>query len=178
MKAGARLRIWAKSCKIGTWTRVWGMIRGEKARLAALLAFIFLVAVMGGGSRSDILSLVFLRPCAVFFASYALICMTGEQFLRVRPILLILLVFMGYTLLQLVPLPPSVWIELPNRQTLADFSRAVGIELAYRPISLDPNKTWNGFFAMFVPLAAISLAAIQSNKNSKYILPRPAASIP
>lgn len=170
-KRGAGSRSRSRGERVHWIGRATQFLFGNSVRLGVFIAFAVLVALTGGGSRSDILSLVILRPCAVLFAAYAFICMSGEEFRRVRPVLLLVLAFMAYVLLQLVPLPPSIWTELPGREVLVDFSNTIGQELSYRPFSLDPNRTWNGFFAMFVPLAAMALVAIQSRENNRIILP-------
>src|SRR5690606_1517677 len=42
---------------------------------------------------------------------------------------------------------------------------------AARPLSLAADRTWNMFFAMFVPLAAICLVTIQSAEYRRRVIP-------
>lgn len=111
----------------------------------------------GGGSRDDVQSLLLLRPLAVLFCAYALTVGTLEQMkgrmfpLYITGALLLLMV------LQLVPLPPSIWTELPGRQIFADIANIAGIEQPWRPLTLSPSKTLNSLFSLAVPIAAMML---------------------
>src|SRR5690606_33580749 len=40
----------------------------------------------------------------------------------------------------------------------------------WRPLSLDPNRTWNAFFALFVPLAAVCVVAVQDSRSQGRVL--------
>jgi O-antigen ligase len=140
-------------------------------RLAAFGGLLLLVALAGGGSRSDIPSLLILRPAAVLFSAYAFLAMTAEQFRRVKFPLLAVIALMVLALLQLVPLPSAIWVDLPHRGTVAEFSALAGVDDLPRPLSLDPNRTWNTFFALFVPLAAIGLVGIQAEAHRRMVVP-------
>lgn len=154
------------------WYRQVGAgLASERTRILLFGAFMLLVALMGGGSRSDILSLVVLRPAVVLFTLYALVLMTAAEARAVRGPLLIVLATMLLALLQLVPLPAAVWSSLPQRETVSEISGLIGVGDVARPLSLDPNRTWNTFFALFVPLAAICLAAIQSPRHRRLLVP-------
>ena len=130
-----------------------------------------LVALTGGGSRSDIQSLIVLRPAAVLILGYALCGLTASQLRSVRTPALLVGGFMLLTLMQLVPLPPSVWESLPNREEVARISALLGMEHLWRPLSLDPNRTWNTFFALVVPMGAVILVAIQAPDHRRFIVP-------
>lgn len=61
--------------------------------------------------------------------------------------------------LQLIPLPPSVWTELPGRERIVEVFQAASIELPWYPISLSSAATLHGIIAM-VPSFAIFLAVL------------------
>lgn len=154
------------------WYRQLGSVLvSDRARLIALVCFMLLVALTGGGSRPDIQSLVILRPTAVLFAAYALLIVSSGQLREVKAPLLIVAALMLLALLQLVPLPAATWTKLPNREVVAEASGLVGMGSLARPISLDPSRTWNTFFALFVPLAAIGLTAIQAPVYRRLMVP-------
>jgi hypothetical protein len=154
------------------WHRRIGLaLASDRARIFVLGLFMLLVALMGGGSRSDITSLVVLRPAAVLFAVYALFLVTGEQLREVRVPLLVVVATMLLALLQLIPLPAAIWTSLPNRETVAIIGTLLGADEPARPLSLDPDRTWNTFFALFVPFAAICLSAIQPPSGRRLIVP-------
>lgn len=120
------------------------------------LAFVFL---LGGGSRSDIASLPVLRGTAVLFAFWAVLQMRREDWHRIRVPLSLMIALMLWMTLQLVPLPPEIWHELPGRSTIVAIDRLVGQAELWRPLSLTPSQTLNALLAMTVPLAALLLAA-------------------
>lgn len=143
-------------------SRLSRALTSERSRFAVMMVFVVLVALMGGGSRSDIQSLLILRPASVLFATYAAMLITADELRRVRAPLLIVGAIMAIALFQLIPLPAGLWSVLDNREAVSRISAVLGTDDITRPISLDPNRTWNAFFALFVPLAAIGLYAIQT----------------
>ena len=56
-------------------------------------------------------------------------------------------------LLQLVPLPPSLWTTLPNREPLVATFDLLGRELPWAPISVSPRATWLSAMSLLPPLA-------------------------
>jgi O-Antigen ligase len=121
------------------------------------VTFLVIVFFTGGGSRDDIQSLVLLRPLAVLFCAYALTAKaTGQWRGRSAP-LYIAGALLALMLLQLMPLPPSIWIALPGRQIFADIANIAGIEQPWRPLTLSPSKTLNSLFSLTVPIAAMML---------------------
>lgn len=154
------------------WYRQLGVaVASDRARFIAFTLFLLIIAFTGGSSRPDTLSLILLRPAAVLFACYAFIAITHEQAKEVRAPLLIVAALMLLSLLQLFPLPASIWMELPRREVAAEASTLLGIGDLSRPLSLDPDRTWNTFFSLFVPLAAIGLAVIQSEGRRRLVIP-------
>ncbi|MEO9599248.1 O-antigen ligase family protein [Parasphingorhabdus sp.] len=127
------------------------------ARFYAFVVFFVLVFFTGGGSRDDIQSLLILRPLAVFFCAYALTVKTPELWTgRMFP-LYIVGALSALMVVQLIPLPPPIWVELPGRQIFADIADIAGIAQPSRPLSLSPSKTLNSLFSLAVPIAAMML---------------------
>jgi O-Antigen ligase len=119
-----------------------------------LALFILVTFLTGGGSRSDIQSLVILRPLSALMFGYALwrlkpAYLQNYSFLFVFALLLIVLV-----ILHLVPLPPSLWASLPGRGLIADIDKAAGLGAVWRPLSLAPAQTWNALYSLIAPFAA------------------------
>lgn len=147
------------------------ILNSARVRFVVFSTFLLIVALMGGSSRSDIPSLVYLRPIAVLSLVYAFFCISSVQLREVRAPLMAAVALMLYALSQLVPLPPPLWTNLPNRETVVEVSTLVGMRDVWRPLSLDPDRTWNTFFALFVPLAAVSLVAIQDEPHRRLVVP-------
>ncbi len=136
-----------------------------------LLVFLALVAMTGGGARDDIQSLAILRPAAVLFLGVGLFGLTRAHIAAFRfPIL-----FAGFCLfavaIYLVPLPPSLWAAIPNRELAVEAGLAAGIDQPWRPLSLVPWRTWNAFFALTVPIAAMLLAIRATREQRFQLLP-------
>ncbi|MDE1466890.1 O-antigen ligase family protein [Aurantiacibacter sp. D1-12] len=141
------------------------LFSNERAVLIVFVVFVLLTAFTGGGSRSDIDGLLILRPAAVLVCGYALVVHGRSCVQKVKLPLAVVLALMALCLLHLIPLPPAIWTSLPGREAIVELSGALGMSDVWRPLSLDTNRTWNSFFALFVPLAAILIIAGVSEKQ-------------
>lgn len=56
-------------------------------------------------------------------------------------------------LLQLVPLPATVWGALPGREVFAEIDRAVSGRLGWRQITVSRDASWFAFLSLLPPLA-------------------------
>jgi O-antigen ligase len=126
------------------------------------MAITFLV---GGGSRDDIQSLIVLRPLAALFLAFSLATVQREHLKQNGGALALLGFLVLINVIQLVPLPPQVWTSLPGRSLVVEISEVLGIEQAWRPISMVPFRTWNSLFALMVPLSALLLVS-QCDRDS------------
>lgn len=126
-------------------------------RFYAFVAFFVIVFFTGGGSRDDIQSLVVLRPIAIIFAAYALSVSDRRGWAGNLFPVYILVALAGLMIVQLIPLPASMWTHLPQRQIYFDIGALAGIEQPWRPLSLSPSKTLNSLFSLLVPLATMLL---------------------
>lgn len=127
-------------------------------RWLVLAGFVLVVALTGGGSRSDILSLPILRAAAIVFAAYSLATMPRETWREGRVPLILLSLLAVWMSIQLVPLPPDFWSTLPLRDNVYAIDKLLGAGDRWRPISLAPWLTVNSLFALSVPAAAIIVA--------------------
>ncbi len=132
-------------------------LSGPSACFYAFTAFMILVFFTGGGSRDDVQSLVVLRPLAILFGAYALTCVTWKHWkgrlfpMYVATALLILMIA------QSIPLPPSIWTEIPGRKVFADIADLSGVEQPWRPLTLSPSRTLNSLFSLAIPISAMML---------------------
>lgn len=142
----------------------------EKFRFGAIVIFLVLVFLLGGGSRYDIQSLVLLRPLAILFIGYALILLRWEQIKRGGMPLLLLALLALLMVVQLVPLPPGLWSALPGREIFARIGELIGAEKLWRPLSLSPSRTLNSLLSLSVPFAAFLLFLVQDKSRYNSIL--------
>lgn len=133
-------------------------IGARKHVFYVLVAYVSVIFLCGGGARSDIQSLILVRPLAVLVCGFALLTLRLDdlrryRFMSVMAILVILLL-----LAHMIPLPPSMWQALPGRDLVVDIDRAAGLSNLWRPLTLTPQAAENAFFSVFVPLGAFLLA--------------------
>ena len=144
----------------------------DRAPFIALCLFLVLALLTGGGSRPDVLSHIILRPAAVLFGAAAMLMMVDYRQLRaVRVPLFLLGALAAVMIVQLIPLPPSVWTALPGRELTTEAAGVFGIEQPWRPISLTPARTWNSLVSLFPPAAALLLYAALRPDYRARILP-------
>jgi len=73
-------------------------------------------------------------------------------------------------LIQLVPLPPSVWTRLPGHSPFVQIAVAAGFPQPWRAISLTPDYTLASLADLVVPLAALlCVAAIEPGQRPKIV---------
>ena len=127
----------------------------ESVDFVVLLLLLGLCAVGGGSAFADTLSLLHVRPAAV--AALVVFALTPAP-LDVRTIRMPLILLAGWALLtivQLVPLPPSLWTALPGRTTYLEAAAAAGLPQPWRPWSIAPDLTANSLVALVVPAAVL-----------------------
>ena len=139
-------------------------LTGERA-FWLLCAFAALVFLMGGGSRADILSLGPLRAVAAVLLAVAAWYQTPRTLRRVAVPALLLVLLALLMALQLIPLPPSWWQALPDRQAFAQLGELTGQGDVWRPLTFSPMKTANSLASLVVPLAGLGLVALMDDEQ-------------
>lgn len=79
------------------------------------------------------------------------------------------LVLLAIPLLQLVPLPPSLWTRLPGREIIVAAFETASVSTPWQPISLNPEATWLAFFAL-VPLLSLFVAGFMLPHRERLVL--------
>lgn len=142
--------------------------KGQQDRLAisAMVLLVFAVCLGGASSRHELrLAWVELSALPLLMLSLPRV-LTGPDWMEHRRALLLLGAVALLPLIQLIPLPPSVWVALPNRQDLALALDLAGIPSGWVPLSLVPDKTWRSFLALLPP-AAMFLAVLAMRAPSR-----------
>lgn len=131
-----------------------------------LLVFLLACVLGGGSNRVTTLSLLYLRPLTVICLFAMLVVPTERNWRLVRAPLVLLGLLAAIILVQLIPLPPSVWSQFPGHAPLAGASVALGGEQPWRPISLTPDLTINSLLSLLVPLTAlVGYAGIRADQR-------------
>lgn len=130
-------------------------------RVALIPIYLLLCLVLGGASGGGILVNMLLQLIAIPIILWSLLARRGTP-LPSGARLLVFLLFLSVLLvmLQLVPLPPSVWTSLPGRQPFADGFRLLGQPLPWMPLSLAPHRTISSAL-WTLPAVAVFLGMIR-----------------
>ncbi|MEM6474705.1 MAG: O-antigen ligase family protein [Pseudomonadota bacterium] len=142
----------------------------DNVPFVTLVVLLIATVLMGGGSRDDILSLAILRPLAVICLGIGLITMTPEQRAAFKLPLGFMASILALIVLHMIPLPPFIWQALPGRELAVAAGEALGGTQPWRPISLVPYRTWNAFYAMLIPAAALVLAVQITREDHRKLL--------
>lgn len=126
-------------------------------------ALIVIACLFGGGGVAYGLANLVVQLAALFLL--ALNGNTVWQVFRRSPSLLAVPLFasLALPLLQLVPLPPSVWTELPGRGLMTEALATVGPQ-GWRPATVSTARTFVAFLGLIAPFTviAVGLAARKS----------------
>lgn len=114
-----------------------------------MLATVFLIiAMFGGSARPDVGWLLVLRPICLFALAVLLVLPTAGSARSLKfPAILFALLALAIVI-QLIPLPPSIWTALPGHERYAEAAIAAGLDQPWHPVSLTPWRTWNSLFAL------------------------------
>lgn len=134
-------------------------IHASNARWLALAGLVMIVALTGGGSRSDIASLPLLRAAAVLFAMTTLALVPASTWRDARGALGLFGLLALWMIIQLIPLPVDIWSSLPLRDKIFRIDQILGAADRSRPISMTPSLTVNSLLALTVPVSAVIVAA-------------------
>lgn len=144
-----------------------------KARRKPSLAFVlwcaFLVTLWlaGGASRADVFGQVVSRLAAVVVLVLVAAFGSKPVVRPFAPVCWLLLAALILVILQLIPLPPTLWQTLPGR---ALFDEAVAdSKQPWRPLSIVPSATINALVSLLVPIAALILITTMRAEERKAI---------
>lgn len=137
-------------------------------RVALVPLYLFLCLTFGGASAAGFWANLFLQLVGLMLIFWALLVerttpmgMPGRQLVAIMGLLLLVGV------LQLVPLPPTIWTRLGGREEIASAYALIGQPLPWLPISLAPDKTLSSLLWLIPAVAAllgtIKLGAFKAN---------------
>ena len=135
----------------------------------ALVVFAILVAVTGGASRFDAMQVVPLRALSAIFLVHFLFNITRDMIASQRVLVILFGAYTVISVMQLLPLPPWLWNNLPIRDHLSELSVGVGLSEGWRPLTMTPLRSWNALGSLVVPAAGL-LAALSVGGSSLTLL--------
>lgn len=124
-----------------------------------LAAFLTILWLAGGASRADVSGQVVCRFFAWIFLAALAFQANRISWRPFAPLFGLLGLAVLASACQLVPLPPSLWTELPGHSLLARAAEVSGQAQPWRPISIAPGATTNALASLVVPAAVLLLCA-------------------
>jgi O-Antigen ligase len=137
----------------------------------AVIILLIIGALMGGGARSDIQSLVILRPVTVAFLAFGLWHLRIEDIRANRFLFIVAGLIFALPLVQLIPLPSALNGLLAEHALIGEINLAAELGSPARPISLVSHATWNAWFSLFGPLAILVLSVQLAPDKVARLLP-------
>lgn len=135
----------------------WNELNPDRA-FWLFVVFATLVFLLGGGSRYDIASIGPLRAIAGLFLIIAIWFQTEATFKKVVVPISFILALAIWMIVQLIPLPHSLWSSLNGREDIVRLDQLIGFDDISRSISLSTLRTLNSLASLIVPLTALMLA--------------------
>jgi O-antigen ligase len=133
-------------------------------------AVLCLTLFIGGASREN-MPLVFVAEISsllpLLWAAWRLV--EAGHWRRLRVPLALAGAILAVPLLQLIPLPFSLWAALPGHQTAVQALHVLGVPDQWRPYSLQPRDTFGNWLALFPPLAMF-LAVLGLTDRERWLL--------
>lgn len=146
-------------------TSITRRVRDTEPYDFALPLYLLLCLLLGGASAAGALANALLQ-----FVGLAIIVWHAlNPSLRAlsspgRALGVLILVYLGWLLLTLVPLPASLWSVAGGRQFLVDSFAVLGLAAPVRPLTLDPDRTIASALSILPFLAVLTLTLASSDR--------------
>ncbi len=145
---------------------------GRLGTRPVLVWMLLVIVALGGGSSSpQALSLIYLRPLIIIVATAALFT-SNRMASDLRPLFAILLLSLAWCAIQLIPLPPALAAQLPGHEFIANVDSVAGLSGVWRPVSISPDLTLNALVSIACAIAMlVTIGGFDPARRSQYILP-------
>lgn len=145
-------------------------LSGERYYLACAVAFLIVLASLGGASRADELQQSMVRLAAILVIAAALWPLDFTAFRDARTPVIGLGIAYLLLIVQLIPVPPGLWARMPGHQVYALVAQQTN-SLGWRPWSLSPDRTLNALAAL-LPATAIGLLTLALDFRGRLVVAR------
>lgn len=139
-------------------------------RLGLVPAYLLLCLILGGASAGGFWGNMGLQLIAIPIIVWALAAKRSAPMApSARQLVVLLVLSILWVVLQLVPLPPSIWTQLPGREPIARGFELLGQPTPWMPISLAPYKSVSSALWL-LPAVAVLLGILRlGNFKSNWI---------
>ncbi|MBX3594747.1 O-antigen ligase family protein [Sphingomonas sp.] len=125
-----------------------------------LLSFVVASLWLGGGaSRADALGQSLVRAVSTLTLIALIFSGRRPNLIGMRPVAYFLAAILSLVLIQLIPLPPELWMSLPGRTPFAEAASLSGYPQPWRPIAIVPGGAVNAAASLIVPITVLMLIA-------------------
>jgi len=128
----------------------------ERMRPFVAPGYLFLCLLLGGSAQA-IWGNTVLRLIAILIIAWAMLERGGtSQPKAIKQLLLLIGLMLVLALLQLIPLPVSLWVSLPGRSLLLEGFRLLGVAPSFLPLSLSPYDSVSTLLSLLPPLGMLA----------------------
>lgn len=134
--------------------------------LTLILLLMGTLWIAGGASRADVFGQVIVRGVTVGLLIVEILFAPRPDLGRAPAVAVLLSGSILLVVVQLIPLPPSLWSELPGRQMLLEAAAASQQSQPWRPLAIEPSAAFNAAYSLLVPMAAfIFMIGMDANEQ-------------
>lgn len=137
--------------------------------LALLFALFAVLWCVGGSSRIDVAGQPLVLATAWLIMIIVILSAPRPSTENRNPMMVLAAIAL-VPLVQLVPLPPTLWQMLPGHEWMTEASQMSGEAQPWRPIAVAPGVTLNAFFSLIVPATVLMLASALKEKSRAWLL--------
>ena len=149
--------------------RVFPRERSALLRSVCAIVLLTLCLALGGSSREDVAGLLILYPGVILIATIVLVSPGSFRWADFRTMTMVLSVIGFWMIVQLIPVPPAIWIQLPLRSEIAQGAELAGVPSVWRPISVVPDMTLASLAHLAIAIAVVvSLASMPRAAEQHY----------
>jgi len=147
-------------------------VRIERVLTGAATTLLVLAILLGGasGARAGAAANAALQIVSILLLVAAVWTARGTTLpAGARPLFWIVGLFAGYTLLTLIPLPPSVWAAIPGREPIMRGYALLGMDAPALPAAMQPQNSLASLLWLLPP-AAMFLLVLQLSAERRRVL--------
>lgn len=122
--------------------------------LTLFIAFLAVLWLSGGASRGDVTGQAVVRAAAWLALVAGVLGFTKVELHGCRTVALLMMAVIAIPLLQLVPLPPSIWSRLEVGEL---YGSSILDQQVWRPLAMSPGATLNALSSLIVPMTTLFL---------------------
>jgi O-antigen ligase len=134
-----------------------------------IMAVLGVSVLLGGASRVHAGPLAIVELTAIPLLCVAMFRLYATRAWRAHRVALgLAAAVVALPLIQLVPLPPQIWTNLPGRADMVLALELVGLQPGWTTLSLTPDTTWASVLALIPPIAmflAVVLTPLEQRRD-------------